>query len=562
MISGKTIISVIHYEPCLSKPFAEIFTCFNFVFDDQYFHLAPRLAAKVILLRPRSLSTDYSKNDNIVIILSPDKQSAFCKVTLVILWTSFEPFTRSAWTRSVMFKLKLLSISTIFILAGCVSLAPEYQRPAAPVPQQFSLSRNSLTPAVNGYQDTGWRNFFVDPQVTRLITEALNNNRDLRMAALKVEEARAQFNVTDADRYPQLNASSGITYSGGLKGDKPTTQKYDAGLKLSYELDFFGKLKNMSDADRQNYFASEEARRAVHILLVSSVSQSYFSQQLAYEQLRIAQETLKNYQQSYAFVEQQLVTGSTNVLALEQARGQIESTRAEIAKREGDLAKANNALQLVLGTYRALPSEKGMKGGEIAPVKLPPNMSSQILLQRPDIMEAEYQLKAADANIGAARAAFFPSITLTSGLSASSTELSSLFTSGSGMWNFIPKIEIPIFNAGRNKANLKLAEIRQQQSVVNYEQKIQSAFKDVSDTLALRDSLSQQLESQQRYLDSLQITLQRARGLYASGAVSYIEVLDAERSLFATQQTILDLTYSRQVNEINLFTALGGGWVE
>ncbi|MDJ2739253.1 Cu(+)/Ag(+) efflux RND transporter outer membrane channel SilC, partial [Salmonella enterica] len=211
---------------------------------------------------------------------------------------------------------------------------------------------------------------------------------------------------------------------------------------------------------------------------------------------------------------------------------------------------------------RALPSEKGMKGGEIAPVKLPPNMSSQILLQRPDIMEAEYQLKAADANIGAARAAFFPSITLTSGLSASSTELSSLFTSGSGMWNFIPKIEIPIFNAGRNKANLKLAEIRQQQSVVNYEQKIQSAFKDVSDTLALRDSLSQQLESQQRYLDSLQITLQRARGLYASGAVSYIEVLDAERSLFATQQTILDLTYSRQVNEINLFTALGGGWVE
>ncbi|MFY0862696.1 Cu(+)/Ag(+) efflux RND transporter outer membrane channel SilC, partial [Enterobacter kobei] len=157
-----------------------------------------------------------------------------------------------------------------------------------------------------------------------------------------------------------------------------------------------------------------------------------------------------------------------------------------------------------------------------APVKLPPNLSSQILLQRPDIMEAEYQLKAADANIGAARAAFFPSITLTSGLSASSTELSSLFTSGSGMWNFIPKIEIPIFNAGRNKANLKLAEIRQQQSVVNYEQKIQSAFKDVSDTLALRDSLSQQLESQQRYLDSLQITLQRARGLYASGAVSYI----------------------------------------
>lgn len=256
------------------------------------------------------------------------------------------------------------------------------------------------------------------------------------------------------------------------------------------------------------------------------------------------------------------MTGSTNVLALEQARGQIESTRAEIAKREGELSQANNALQLVLGTYRAVPSEKEMDASDIAPVKLPPHLSSEILLQRPDIMEAEYQLKAADASIGAARAAFFPSISLTSGLSTSSTELSSLFTPGSGMWNFIPKIEIPIFNAGRNKANLKLAEIRQQQSVVNYEQKIQSAFKQVADALALRDSINQQLDAQQRYLNSLQITLQRARGLYSSGAVSYLNVLDAERSLFSTQQNILDLIYSRQVNEINLFTALGGGWVE
>ncbi|HHA1270228.1 TPA: efflux transporter outer membrane subunit [Enterobacter mori] len=461
-----------------------------------------------------------------------------------------------------MFTLKRLSISTIFLLAGCVSLAPQYQRPAAPVPQQFSLSRNGLMPAAQNYQDSGWRNFFDDPQVTRLIAEALSNNRDLRMAALKVEEARAQFNVTDADRYPQLNASSGITYSGGLKSDKPTSQAYDAGLELSYELDFFGKLRNMSESDRQNFFASEEARRAVHILLVSSVSQSYFSQQLAYKQLRIARETLKNYQQSYAFVEQQLVTGSTNVLALEQARGQIESTRAEIAKREGELAQANNALQLVLGTYRALPAENGASDSALTPVKLPPNLSSDILLQRPDIMEAEYQLKAADANIGAARAAFFPSISLTSGLSTSSTALSSLFTPASGMWNFIPKIDIPIFNAGRNNANLKLAEIRQQQSVVNYEQKIQAAFKDVADALALRDSINNQIDAQQRYLDSLQITLQRARGLYASGAVSYIEVLDAERSLFTTQQTLLDLTNSRQVNEINLYTALGGGWVE
>lgn len=461
-----------------------------------------------------------------------------------------------------MFELKRLAIGIIFIMTGCTSLAPEYQQPAAPVPEQFSLSRNGLVSAATGYQDTGWRTFFADLQAKRLIDEALRNNRDLRMATLKVQEARAQFNVTEADRYPQLDASSGITYSGGLKSENSTTREYDAGLDLSFELDFFGKLQNMSEAERQNFFASQEARRAVHILLVSNVAQSYFSQRLAYEQLKIARETLKNYEQSYGFVEQQLITGSTNVLALEQARGMIDSTQAEIAKREGELAQANNALQLVLGIYKALPDDSLSTRKDINPVTLPADLSSEILLQRPDIMEAEHLLRAANANIGAARAAFFPSISLTGGLSGNSNELSSLFNAASGMWNFIPKIDIPIFNAGRNKANLTLAEVRQQQSVVNYEQKIQTAFKEVADAISLRESIRGQIAAQQRYLQSLQITLQRARGLYSSGAVSYIEILDAERSLFSTRQEILDLKYSQQVNEINLFTALGGGWVE
>lgn len=459
-----------------------------------------------------------------------------------------------------MFKFKQLTLTTLFILAGCTSLEPDYQRPESPVPQQFSLSRNSLVPVTAGYQDTGWRTFFADPQAKLLIEEALQNNRDLRMAALKVQEARAQYNVTDADRYPQLNTSLAANYKGGLNGENTTTREYNAGLDASFELDFFGKLKNLSEADRQNFFASEEAQRAVHILLVSNVSQNYFNQRLAYEQLNIARETLKNYQQSYAFVEQQLLTGSTNVLALEQARGLIESTRADIAKREGELAQANNALQLVVGKYNELPDDKHVVQMDINPVKLPANLSSDILLQRPDIMEAEHALKAADANIGAARAAFFPSVSLTGGISGSSSDLSSLFSAGSGVWNFMPKIEIPLFNAGRNKANLTLAEVRQQQTVVSYEQKIQTAFKEVADALSLRETISTQIAAQRRYLDSLQITLQRARGLYSSGAVSYIEVIDAERALFSTQQSILDLKYSQQVNEINLFTALGGGW--
>lgn len=460
-----------------------------------------------------------------------------------------------------MSKFKLLTLSAIFVLAGC-SLAPDYQRPALPVPQQFSLSQNSLVSAPGEYQDTGWRTFFVDDQVKALIGEALINNRDLRMATLKVQEARAQYGVTDADRYPQITAGSSGTYSGKLKGDSSTDRQFEAGLNLSFDLDFFGRLKNMSEVERQNFFASEEARRAVHILLISNVSQSYFNQRLAYAQLQVAEETLQNYQRSYAFVEKQLVTGSTNVLALEQARGVIESTRSEIAKRKGELAQANNALQLLLGTYGKLPDDQARSRGDIKPVTLPPSLSSQILLQRPDIMEAEHGLLVANANIGAARAAFFPSITLTSSVSSSSSDLSNLFNASSGMWNFVPKIDIPIFNAGRNQSNLDLAEIRQQQSVVNYEQKIQNAFKEVADALVLRQSIADQISGQQRYLDSLQITLQRARALYQNGAVSYIEVLDAERSLFATRQSLLDLNYAQQVNEIKLFAALAGGWVE
>lgn len=460
-----------------------------------------------------------------------------------------------------MSKFKLLTLSAVFVLAGC-SLAPDYQRPTLPVPQQFSLSQNALVSAPVGYQDTGWRSFFVDSQVKALIGEALVNNRDLRMAVLKVQEARAQYGVTDADRYPQITAGSSGTYSGKLKGDSSTDREFEAGLNLSFDLDFFGRLKNMSEAERQNFFASEEARRAVHISLISNVSQSYFNQRLAYAQLQIAEETLQNYQRSYAFVEKQLLTGSTNVLALEQARGVIESTRSEIAKRKGELAQANNALQLLLGTYGKLPNDQMRSSGDIKPVTLPPSLSSQILLQRPDILEAEHGLMAANANIGAARAAFFPSITLTSSVSSSSSDLSSLFNATSGMWNFVPKIDIPIFNAGRNQSNLDLAEIRQQQSVVNYEQKIQNAFKEVADALVLRQSIAEQISGQQRYLTSLQITLQRARALYQNGAVSYIEVLDAERSLFATQQSLLDLNYAQQVNEIKLFAALGGGWVE
>ncbi|WP_259048254.1 Cu(I)/Ag(I) efflux RND transporter outer membrane protein [Klebsiella sp. BIGb0407] len=459
-----------------------------------------------------------------------------------------------------MFRLKQFIFSSGFILAGCVNLAPDYQAPELPVPQQFSLSQNGLVAVADNYQDTGWRSFFTQPKLQELIASGISNNRDIEMASLKVQQARAQYGVTEADRYPQLNSSSSTSYQGGLNADKGTSKEYDIGLDLSFELDFFGKLKNSSEAEKQNLFASEEARRNVHILLISNISQNYFNQQQTLEQLRIAQDTRLNYQQAYALVEHQVVNGGSNLLALEQARGALDSTDAEIARREGELAQTTNALQLLLGSYHTGQIPGALEGVPFNPVKLPAHLSAEILRQRPDILEAEHQLKAAEANIGVARAAFYPSINLTSGLSTSSSELSSLFNTGSGLWNFVPKIELPIFNAGRNQKNLERVNILRQQAVVNYQQKIQNAFKQVADSLALRDSLSRQLIAQQRYLETLNTTLQRASRLYSSGAVTYIEVLDTQRSLFTTRQAIVDLQYARKINEINLFTALGGGW--
>ena len=504
------------------------------------------------------ISTASSNNDKVVIILSPRQQSPSAKVRVYRYY--LDAAGRPVVVRIHMFRLKAWGFSSVLFLTGCVNLAPDYHPPELPVPQQFSLSHNGLVPDTEGWQDSGWRNFFTDPWVQQLIDEALRHNPDIKMAALKVQQARAQYAATNANRSPQLNGTSSAEYQGGLAGDNGTDKRYDAGLDLSFELDFFARLKNSSEAEKQNLFASEAARRDVYLLLVSAVSRSYFSQQQAQEQLYIALETRRNYQQAAALVEQQVVSGASNVLAMEQARGIIASTDADIAKRQGELSQATNALQLLLGYYQPQPLKASGSGIHLHPVRLPAHLSSEILRQRSDILQAEYQIKAANANIGVARAAFYPAINLTSGLSGSSSELTSLFDAGSGLWRFVPKIELPLFNGARNEANLTLANITQQQARVNYQQKIQNAFKQVADSLAIRESLRAQLTSQEHYRDSLNISLQRAQKLYSDGVVSYLNVLDAERSLFITRQAIVDLQYAQSINEVNLFAALGGGW--
>ncbi|AOV96899.1 hypothetical protein A9798_07970 [Edwardsiella hoshinae] len=458
-----------------------------------------------------------------------------------------------------MVKIQQISVSLVLVLTGCVSLAPEYRRPASPVSAHFSAPPSASAAAPATYQEQGWRHFFHDAQLKQLIDEALRNNRDLQQAVINVGLARTQLALQEAARYPQLDATSQANYRAPLQGGA-SRREYQLGGALGFELDLFGRLQSMSERERHNLLASQQAQRALHILLVANVAQAYFTQQLAYAQLRIAQETLQNYRQSYSLIEQQVRVGSNNLLALAQARGQIDSTQAALARREGELAQANHAIQRLVGVYGRAPGDQRGLLSPLGPVALPLPLPSTILLQRPDIMEAEHLLQAADANIGAARAAFFPAISLSGGLNGSGSDLAGLFSAAGGVWSFVPQVTLPIFNAGRNRANLQLAELRQQQAIVNYENKIQAAFKEVDDALSTRQSLAEQLAAQQRYLAALEATLQRARGLYAHGALSYIEVLDAERALFTTQQTLLDLRYAQQANEITLFAALGGGW--
>ncbi|MDQ8033575.1 MAG: efflux transporter outer membrane subunit, partial [Bordetella sp.] len=279
-------------------------------------------------------------------------------------------------------------------------------------------------------------------------------------------------------------------------------------------------------------------------------------------QLRVARVTLRNSRESYAYVQQRLRLGRADVLALEQARGMVEVARTDIARREGEFARAGNALQLLLGSYPALPADDGRTDADLGPVALPEPLSSDILLQRPDIQQAEHALQAANANIGAARAAFFPSVTLSGSLASRGPGLSTLFDAASGMWSFMPKIELPIFTAGRLQANLDLAELRRDEAVAAYEKQIQTAFREVADALATRPAIAGQIEAQRRYLDALDITRERAWTLYRNGAASYLDVLSAERALFATRQNLLALTDARQANEVDLYAALGGGWAD
>ncbi|MDR1125729.1 MAG: efflux transporter outer membrane subunit [Deltaproteobacteria bacterium] len=457
---------------------------------------------------------------------------------------------------------KIVGLALLLLPLASCSLAPQYDRPEAPVPA--ALTETELqAPAGEAFdaQGLGWREFFKDEQLKELIALSLENNRDVKLAALSVAEAQARYGVQSAERLPQLTAEGGADMSGGFR--RSTEKSYDFAVAMpAFELDFFGRLKNMSESALEQYLASREAEKTVRLTLVSQVAQGWLEERLAREQLQLARQSLESWQTSYAFIEGRASSGQSSPLDLEQARGMVEFASAAVAQRQREVTRAANALYLLLGSFekRELPTAASLAEQNFA--ELPDNLSSTVLLSRPDVMEAEHMLLAANADIGAARAAFFPSISLTGNLGYMSDDVTTLFSGTTSVWSFLPSLSLPIFAAGRNKANLELAEIRKESSVLQYEKTIQTAFREVADALMTRASFNDQLAAQKKYLAAQRLVLALATQRYVNGVTSYLDVLDAQRNVFQAEQDLLDIRREQLVNEINLYSALGGGLAE
>ena len=455
-----------------------------------------------------------------------------------------------------------VNVGAGLMLAAC-SLAPTYERPAAPIPDAYPLPGGKADG--RSAADMAWKDFFGDARLQALISAALANNRDLRTAALRVEESRALFGIQRADQFPTINGNASYTRTGTTDaqqaaGQPSITRQYQVGLGLTaFELDFFGRVRNLSDAALAQYLATGEARSSAQISLVAQVAQAYFAERSYAEQLELAQRTLEGREQGLSLTRSRFEGGASSQLDLRQVESLAESAHVAVATLKRQLAQAGNALNLLVGAPVAdLPPPQGLSGQKLV-TDIPPGAPSELLTRRPDIRAAEQRLIAANANIGAARAAFFPRISLTSTVGTVSPELSGLFESGSRVWSFAPQLTLPIFDWGRNSANLDLSKVRNDIAIVAYEQSIQSAFREVSDALVARDALDEQLAAQQRYRDAVADRLALSEARYAGGIDSFLGVLDAQRELFSADQTLLQVRQQRLLNAVDLYRALGGG---
>ncbi|MDY0225640.1 MAG: efflux transporter outer membrane subunit [Desulfomicrobium apsheronum] len=461
---------------------------------------------------------------------------------------------------------RLILVIALVALSGCATLAPERERPDMPVPEAWNAP--AQTGPLAGVDELGWRDVFPDPALQKLISTALQQNRSLRQAVLAMDKARAQFGIARADRIPNVDASGQNSNQrlpadlrGGIEG---IDRQWNVGLGISsFELDFFGRVKSLEDSALESYLATEEARRAAHISLVSQVARGYLTLAGDREHLSLARETLESRQATLDLTMAQLAHGMSTELARHQAEEVVAVAQAEVARLTAQVAMDENALAVLVGVPGP---ELGLPAQAIDDVKLrtsvKPGLPSELLTRRPDILEAEHRLWAAGAEIGAARAAFFPRIGLTTTAGLASLELTDLFDSAQRVWTFVPSITLPIFDAGRNKARLEAAKAEQQIKIAQYEETIQNAFREVSDALAKNQGYEGQVRAQARRSASAEKSRLLVDQRFSAGLESAFAVHDAERTLFTARQNLLDARLAQKLAMVELFTALGGGWQE
>jgi multidrug efflux system outer membrane protein len=457
----------------------------------------------------------------------------------------------------------LLAAAAAAMIAGC-SLTPELVRPAAPVAPEFP-PHAAPADANRAAVDIGWREFFPDTRLQALIASALENNRDLRTAALRIQEARALYNVQSADLLPNVNgAASGTrarTPAGLSLTGRPTVGNiYQVGLSLaSFELDFFGRVHSLNDAALNTYLATEEAQRAAQISLVAETAKAYLSELGAGEQLVLARRTLESREEGYKLGKQRFSVGATSALDLRLNETLVLTARVAVLQLQRQQAQAHNALTLLVGKPLGdLPVGEDLSSQNVV-MAIPAGLPSDLLTNRPDIRAAESRLVAANANIGAARAAFFPRISLTAGLGSASNALSGLFDSGSMSWSFAPQVTLPIFDAGRNRGNLDLAMVRRDLAVTDYERTIQTAFREAADALVARGTLDEQVEAQRQVREAEADRLNLVDQRFRAGVASTLDMLDAQRELFTAEQTLVQTRLQRLTNAVDVYRTLGGG---
>jgi outer membrane protein, multidrug efflux system len=464
----------------------------------------------------------------------------------------------------------LYPLFLMLLLAGCATLAPEYTRPVAPVPVAWNAGPAELAAADGAVEtrlgEVPWQEFFLETQLRQMVALALENNRDLRIALLGIERTRAQFQIRRAELLPHLDASASgsarrVPVDLSSPGSAETIHQYNVGVGVSsYELDLFGRVRSLKDQALEQYLASDEAKRSVQISLVSQVADGWLTLAADREQLQLALETLANQQQASRLVETRFNAGIASGLDLQQARTSVAAAQVAIARYTNLVAQDENFLQQLVGA--PLPPEllpAALPTVLAAGPDIPPGLPSEVLLQRPDILAAEHLLQGANANIGAARAAFFPRITLVSSLGTGSDQLSGLFQEGSMAWNFAPGITLPLFTAGSNRANLEVAKVDRELAVARYEQAIQTAFREVADALTRQGTIDEQLTAQQSLTDASAESYRLSSARYQQGVDSFLNVLDAQRTLYGARRQLIDTQLIRLTNLVTLYKVLGGG---